>query len=327
MKLLRLVPDNTKFKFMRFRHVSFPFSALLSILSVVVFLWLGMNVGIDFKGGTLVEMTPVQGKTLNIGDVRDRLGKLGLGGFSAQEISETADGPKGIQIRVELQPDGEAGQTRVVNAIKGEFKDGQDVTYDRRIETVGPTVAEELVRDGTLGVLAALLVVLVYLWFRFEWQFAVGAIIATMHDLVLTVGFFAITRLSFDTTSIAAILTIIGYSLNDTVVVYDRIREMMRKYKKLSTDEMIDIAINSTLSRTIITSMTTILSLIALSIFGGEGIRSFCIAMLFGVLIGTYSSIFIASPILIYLGIKFTQQEREAEAAKTATEKATPSKA
>jgi preprotein translocase subunit SecF len=327
MKLLRLVPDNTKFRFMRFRHVSFPFSALISILSILAFLWLGMNVGIDFKGGTLVEMTPVSGKTLNIGDVRDRLGKLGLGEFTAQEISETAGGPKGIQIRVELQPDGETGQTRVVNLIKGEFKDGQDVTYDRRIETVGPTVAEELVRDGTLGILAALLVVLVYLWFRFEWQFAIGAIIATMHDLVLTVGFFAITRLSFDTTSIAAILTIIGYSLNDTVVVYDRIREMMRKYKKLSTDEMIDIAINSTLSRTIITSMTTILALIALSIFGGEGIRSFCIAMLFGVLIGTYSSIFIAAPILIYLGLKFTQQEREADAVKSTAEKASISKA
>jgi preprotein translocase subunit SecF len=311
MKLLRLVPDETKFKFMRFRHVSFPFSALLSILSVVVFIWLGMNVGIDFKGGTVIRMEPVSGKTLEIGNVRERIGRLELGGTEIQETRTDANSPAGIELRVELQPDGAAGQKRVIEKIQGEFKINEEVTYPK-IETVGPRIADELVRDGTLGVLAALVVVLVYLWFRFEWQFAIGAVIATMHDLVLTVGFFAVTRLDFDTTSIAAILTIIGYSLNDTVVVYDRIREMMRKYKKMSTDDMIDIAINSTLSRTIITSMTTILALIALSVFGGEGIRSFCIAMLFGVLVGTYSSIFIAAPILIYLGVKFSQEERAA---------------
>jgi preprotein translocase subunit SecF len=325
MKLLRLVPDETKFKFMRFRRVSFPFSAALSILAVVTFMLFNMNVGIDFKGGTVVEMVPVQGKTLEIGTVRDRVEKLALGGSEIQTISDN-EGLQGVQIRVELQQD-ELGQKRVVEAIQAEFKDKAEVEY-RKIETVGPRIADELVRDGTLGVLGALAVVLIYLWFRFEWQFAVGAIIATMHDLVLTIGFFAITRLPFDSTSIAAILTIIGYSLNDTVVVYDRIREMMRKYKKLSTEDMIDIAINSTLSRTIITSMTTLLSLAALSIFGGEGIRSFCLAMLFGVVIGTYSSIFIAAPILIYLGIKFTQEEREAETVATkAQPKSAPAKA
>jgi preprotein translocase subunit SecF len=325
MKLLRLVPDDTKFKFMRFRRVSFPFSAFLSIVAVVTFILLGMNVGIDFKGGTVVEMVPAQGQTLEIGAVRGRVDQLNLGASEIQTISDNA-GLQGVQIRVELQAD-ELGQKRVVEAIQNEFKAGTDVEY-RKIETVGPRIADELVRDGTLGVLAALAVVLVYLWFRFEWQFAVGAVIATMHDLVLTIGFFAITRLPFDSTSIAAILTIIGYSLNDTVVVYDRIREMMRKYKKLSTEDMIDIAINSTLSRTIITSMTTLLSLAALSIFGGEGIRSFCLAMLFGVVIGTYSSIFIAAPILIYLGIKFSQEEREAEAATAKTgAKPAPAKA
>jgi preprotein translocase subunit SecF len=316
MKLLRIVPDDTKFKFMRFRHVSFPLSALLSILSVVAFLWLGMNVGIDFKGGTVLRMEPLAGKTLDIGDVRSRIERLDLGATEIQEVRADANSPASIEVRIELQSD-EAGQKRVLDLMQGEFKPNVEVTYPK-IETVGPRIADELIRDGTLGILGALAVVLIYLWFRFEWQFAVGAIIATMHDLVLTVGFFAITRLSFDTTSVAAILTIIGYSLNDTVVVYDRIREMMRKYKKMSTDEMIDVAVNSTLTRTVITSVTTILALIALSIFGGEGIRSFCLAMLFGVVIGTYSSIFIAAPILIYLGVKFTQEERAAEASSAA---------
>ncbi len=316
MKLLRIVPDDTKFKFMRFRHVSFPFSALMSILAVVTFMLFGMNVGIDFQGGTVIRMEPVAGKTLEIGNVRERIQKLNLGTTEIQEVRAEANTPASIELRVELQAD-EVGQKRVLESIQREFKLNDEVTYPK-IETVGPRIADELVRDGTLGVLGALVVVLIYLWFRFEWQFAVGAIIATMHDLVLTIGFFAITRLDFDTTSIAAILTIIGYSLNDTVVVYDRIREMMRKYKKLSTDDMIDIAINSTLSRTVITSVTTILALIALSIFGGEGIRSFCLSMLFGVVIGTYSSIFIAAPILIYLGVKFTQEERTSEASSRA---------
>jgi preprotein translocase SecF subunit len=160
------------------------------------------------------------------------------------------------------------------------------------------------VQNGTIGVLLAILVVLVYLWFRYEWEFAVGAVIATMHDLLLTIGFFAVTQIQFDQTSIAAILSIIGYSLNDTVVVYDRVRELLRKYKKMTMAELLDISMNTTLSRTVITSMTTILALIALAIFGGEAIRGFCLAMLFGVLIGTYSSIFIAAPILIYLGVK-----------------------
>jgi preprotein translocase subunit SecF len=311
MKLLRLVPDVTTLKFMRFRRVTFPLSAILSIVAVVAFFALGMNVGIDFKGGSVIRMEPVAGKTLDIVDVRQRVERLNLGAVEIQEVRADANSPPSIELRVELQPD-EAGQRRVLDAIQGEFKVDEEVTYPK-IETVGPRIADELVRDGMLGVLAALVVVLVYLWFRFEWQFALGAVVATMHDLVLTVGFFAITRLDFDSTSIAAILTIIGYSLNDTVVVYDRIREMMRKYKRLSTEDMIDIALNSTLSRTVITSVTTILALIALSIFGGEVIRSFCLALLFGVVVGTYSSIFIAAPFLLYLGVKFTQEERTAD--------------
>ena len=200
-----------------------------------------------------------------------------------------------------LQPGGDKAQAEVVVKLRSVFDDKYEF---RRVEVVGPRVSEELVQNGTIGVLLAILVILIYLWFRYEWQFAVGAVIATMHDLVLTIGFYAVTQLQFDQTSIAAILTIIGYSLNDTVVVYDRVRELLRKYKKIHIDEILDLSMNSTLSRTVITSVTTILALIALAIFGGDVIRGFCLAMLFGVVIGTYSSIFIAAPILIYLGVR-----------------------
>jgi len=180
-----------------------------------------------------------------------------------------------------------------------------ETDYDiRRVEVVGPRVSAELVQSGTLGVVMAIFGVLVYLWFRFEWHFAIGAVIATLHDLVLAIGFFAITQIEFNMTSIAALLTILGYSLNDTVVVYDRIRETMRKYKKVSVYEVLDIAVNATLSRTILTSLTTFLALMALAVLGGEIIKGFAYAMIFGLVIGTYSSIFVAAPILIYLGVR-----------------------
>ncbi|HRE21447.1 MAG TPA: protein translocase subunit SecF [Rhabdaerophilum sp.] len=296
MKLLRLIPDNTRFGFMKFRAVSFPFSALASIVAVVAFLWLGMNVGIDFKGGTVVEL---QSKTeqADIAAVRASAEKLNLGDIEVQEFGSKRD----VLLRVGLQPGGDKAQADVVVKLRSVFEDKYDF---RRVEVVGPRVSEELVQNGTIGVLLSILVILIYLWFRYEWQFAVGAVIATMHDLVLTIGFYAVTQLQFDQTSIAAILTIIGYSLNDTVVVYDRVRELLRKYKKIHIDEILDLSMNSTLSRTVITSVTTILALIALAIFGGDVIRGFCLAMLFGVVIGTYSSIFVAAPILIYLGVR-----------------------
>ena len=296
MKLLRLVPDNTSFGFMHFRRVSFPFSALASIVAVVAFLWLGMNVGIDFKGGTVVEL---QSKTqkADVGAIREAAGKLNIGDVEVQEYGSARD----VLLRVGLQAGGDKAQADVVVKLRQVF----EADYEfRKIEVVGPRVSQELVQNGTIGVLLAILVILVYLWFRYEWQFAVGAVIATMHDLVLTIGFFAVTQIQFDQTSIAAILTIIGYSLNDTVVVYDRVRELLRKYKKISIHELLDLSMNSTLPRTIITSVTTILALIALAVFGGDVIWSFCISLLFGVLIGTYSSIFIAAPILIYLGVR-----------------------
>ena len=296
MKLLRIVPDNTKFGFMRFRRFSFPFSAIASIVSVVAFLWLGLNVGIDFKGGTVVELQ-ARGDRANVALIREEANRLGFGDVEVQEFG----GPREVLLRVGLQDGGDRAQAEVVVKLRQAFEKDYDF---RKVEVVGPRVSQELVQNGTIGVLLAILTILIYLWFRYEWQFAVGAVIATMHDLVLTIGFFAVTQIQFDQTSIAAILTIIGYSLNDTVVVYDRVRELLRKYKKIKLFELLDLSMNSTLPRTVITSVTTILALIALSIFGGDAIWGFCIALLFGVLIGTYSSIFVAAPILIYLGVR-----------------------
>jgi preprotein translocase subunit SecF len=296
MKLLRIVPDNTTFPFMSFRRISFPFSAFLSIASIALFLLWGMNVGIDFKGGTLIEMKAKQG----VADLADLRGKSGNFGFGEVELQNFGS-PQEVLVRVALQPGGEAAQQAVVAKFRDTFGEAYEF---RRVEAVGPRVAAELVQNGTIGVIVAIFAIWVYLWFRFEWQFAIGAVIATMHDIVLTVGFFALFQLQFDMTSIAAILTIIGYSLNDTVVVYDRVRELLRKYKKMPLEELLDLSINSTLSRTVITSVTTVLALIALSIFGGAAIESFAYSMLFGVVIGTYSSIFVAAPIMIYLGLK-----------------------
>ncbi len=229
--------------------------------------------------------------------MREQANKLGFGEVEVQEYG----GPRDVLLRVGLQEGGDRAQAEVVVKLRQTFE--KDFEF-RKVEVVGPRVSQELVQNGTIGVLLAIFVILIYLWFRYEWQFAVGAVIATMHDLVLTIGFFAITQLQFDQTSIAAILTIIGYSLNDTVVVYDRVRELLRKYKKIKLFELLDLSMNSTLARTVITSFTSMIALVALAFLGGDAIQSFCLAMLFGIVIGTYSSIFIAAPILIYLGVR-----------------------
>lgn len=298
---LRFIKDDTKFSFMQFRSVSFPLSALLSVFTIIVFFAIGVNFGIDFKGGTLVELQ-AKGQAANISDVRERSNALGFGSVEVAEFGS----PRELLLRVELQlaptpAEQERAQQSVVTKLREAF--GNDYEF-RRVEVVGPRVSGELVQNGTIGVIVAILGVLLYLWFRFEWQFAVGAVIATLHDIVLTIGFFVVMQLTFDLTSIAVILTILGYSLNDTVVIYDRIREMLRKYKKLSIYQVLDIAVNATLSRTVITATTTFLAMTAMAIFGGEVLRSFSLAMLFGIVVGTYSSIFIAAPILIYLGLK-----------------------
>ena len=252
MKLLRLAPENTKFGFMRFRRVSYPLSAALSIVSVLMFLFVGMNFGIDFAGGTQVDIRAKTGE-VHIADIRSKAEGLGLGPVEVQQIGSDAD----VLLRLNVQPGGEQGQQTAIAKLREAFEGDYEF---RSVDSVGPSVSSELVQSGTLGVVVAILAVLTYLWFRFEWQFAVGAIIGTMHDLLLTVGFFCVTQIEFNQTSIAAILTIVGYSLNETVVVLDRIREVMRKYKRLTTAEIIDMSVNAVLPRTIMTATTVFLA-------------------------------------------------------------------
>jgi preprotein translocase subunit SecF len=295
VRLLRIVPDNTKFDFMRFRRISFPLSAILSICAIVLYFSVGLNFGIDFKGGTLVEVQ-TQGPA-DLAKMRAALNALDLGEVQLQQFGQ----PDDVLIRVAQQPGGDTAQQVAVQKVRGAL--GSDVTY-RRVEVVGPRVSGELLSYGIIGLMLAIFGILVYLWFRFEWQFALGAMIANTHDLVLTIGFMSLTRIDFDLTSIAALLTILGYSLNDTVVIYDRIREMLRRYKKMPMADLLNISVNSTLSRSIITHLTTTLALLALFLFGGNAIHSFTATMMFGVvLVGTYTSVFIAAPVLIYLGV------------------------
>jgi len=293
---LRIVPDDTHFDFTRFRRISFPISALLSILAITLFFTHGLNFGIDFKGGTLMELRAKSG-AVDIASMRATLGGLGLGDIQLQQFG----GPDEVLLRVAEQPGGDAAQQEAVQKVRGVL--GDSVDY-RRVEVVGPRVSGELLAYGMLGLMLAIASILIYLWFRFEWQFALGAMIANVHDIVLTIGFMSISQVDFDLTSIAALLTILGYSLNDTVVIYDRIREMLRRYKKMPMPQLLNESINSTLSRSIVTHLTVSLALLALLLFGGPAIHSFTAVMMFGVvLVGTYTSIFIAAPILIYLGV------------------------
>jgi preprotein translocase subunit SecF len=296
MRLLRIVPDDTKFDFMRFRRISFPVSALLSMLAIVLFFTHGLNFGIDFRGGTLMEVQSKSGPA-DLAKMRASLASLGLGEVQLQQFGAPTD----VLIRVAEQPGGDAAQQVAVQKVRNAL--GDQVDY-RRVEVVGPRVSGELLSYGIIGLLLAIVAILIYLWFRFEWQFALGAMIANVHDLVLTIGFMSITQIDFDLTSIAALLTILGYSLNDTVVIYDRIREMLRRYKKLPMPDLLNASVNQTLSRSVITHVTVSLALLALLLFGGQAIHSFTATMMFGVvLVGTYTSVFIASPILIYLGV------------------------
>jgi preprotein translocase SecF subunit len=294
---IRFVPDDTKIPFMRMARWGFPLSIILMVASLVMFFTVGLNLGIDFRGGTLIE---VQSKTpvADLADIRTKLGALELGDVEVQSFGAEND----VLIRIATQPGGEAAQQQAVMRVQQTL--GADEYTYRRVEVVGPRVSGELAWTGTISVIATMIGVLLYIWFRFEWQFGIGAIATLFHDVILTIGFFAVTQLDFNLSSIAAILTILGYSLNDTVVVFDRIREILRRYKQLPVSEIIDIATNQTLSRTLMTSVTTLLALLALFLFGGSVIRSFTAAMIFGVFIGTYSSIFIGGPVLIYLQLR-----------------------
>lgn len=297
MRTLKLVPVETSIGFIRYRFIAMVVSSILVIASVAAFLANGLNFGIDFRGGTLIEAsaeTPV-----DLAGLRGRLGALDLGDLQIQEFGKDTDVL--IRIAEKTGATDASNDLSAVERVRGELARDFEI---RRVEIVGPQVSAELIQTGVLAVLAAIASMLIYIWFRFEWQFSVGAVLALVHDVALTIGLFALLQLDFNLSILAAVLTIVGYSMNDTVVVYDRVRENLRKYKKMDLAELLNIAINETLSRTVMTSVTTMLALLALYILGGEVIRGFTFAMIWGVIIGTYSSIFVASPLLMLLGVK-----------------------
>ena len=295
MKKLRIVPANTAIDFMGKRLIAFAFSTVLIVSALGLSLGSGLNLGIDFLGGILLEIQTTE--PADVGQLRSDLGSLGLGEVSLQEFgSEDV-----VLIRVQRQEGGDEAQQVAIKKIRDKLGDG--VEEYRRTETVGPTVGAELKEAAILAIGSAILAILIYIWFRFEWQFGIAAIIALIHDVLTTIGLFALFQLEFNLATVAAVLTIAGYSINDTVVVFDRVRENLRKYKKLSLVELFNLSINETLARTTITSVTTLLALGALFFFGGEVISGFSIALIWGVVIGTYSSIALAVPVLLYLDI------------------------
>ena len=294
MKPLRLISHKTNFRVVGMRRLFFAVSLALVLVSGGLFMVRGLNLGIDFLGGILMEVeTPGPAE---LGAMRAVLGGLGLGEVALQEFGA----PNDVLIRVARQPGAEAEQMAAVDTVKRALKEMNigRVKY-RRVEFVGPKVSGELVEAGAVAIVSAVVLMLLYIWFRFEWQFSIGAVVALIHDVALTIGMFALTGIEFNLASIAAILTIVGYSINDTVVVYDRVRENLRRFKTMPMAELADRSINETLSRTVMTSVTTLLALIALYVFGGEVISGFVFAMIFGVVVGTYSSIFIAVALLL----------------------------
>jgi preprotein translocase subunit SecF len=303
-------PHNTRWKIISWRYVFIGLSWALALAAAGLLYGRGLNYGVDFKGGTLIEVQTVSGD-LNIGQVREKLGKLGLGDVQVQGIGKGNE----ALIRIGQQPD-EKAQAAAAAKVKAALGEGINI---RRTESVGPTVSAELKRTGVYSVIAALTGILIYVWFRFEWQFAVAGILALVHDVFITAGMFSLMWYEFDLATVAALLTLAGYSINDTVVVFDRIRENMRKYKKMDFEQLLDLSINETLSRTVLTSSVTAVAVLALYLFGTEAIHGFSAAMLFGIIIGTYSSIFVAAPLLLYFGVNrdTVQPSKDSAAAKS----------
>lgn len=293
---LRLVPDNTRIPFMRGRYAGIILSVVLSVLSVGLYIYPGLNYGIDFAGGIVIEArTP---ETSDFGKMRTTLHNLNMGSVALQEFGSAND----VLIRLERQPGDDAAQQRAADRVRATLAQEFPGTQVRRVEAVGASVSGELFRSGMLALGLAIVAMLVYIWFRFEWQFGAGAVVTLLLDVTKTIGFYVLFDLQFNLTAIAAILTIMGYSINDKVVVYDRMRENLRIYKKMPLRELIDLSINETLNRTLGTSLATLLSIIPLAIFGGEALQEFGIVLIFGIFLATSSSIFIAAPILLFLG-------------------------
>lgn len=303
---LKLVKTETNIDFFGITKLTFGISTFLMIASVVAFFALGLNFGIDFKGGTLLRVQTTE--IVDISVYRATMDKLDLGDVSITEVFDpTSDGSTHVvNIKIEQQ-DQEgplAAQNDLIKLVKTTLEETIPTISFSQTDSVGPAVSGELVKAGIMAIVLAVGAVLFYIWLRFEWQFSVGAVAALVHDVILTIGIFCVTQIEFNLTIIAAILTIVGYSLNDTVVVFDRVRENLRKYKTKELKDVLNLSINETLARTIMTSVTTLIALLALYFLGGDVIRGFTFAMIWGVIVGTYSSVFVASVILLRLGVK-----------------------
>ncbi len=307
MRGLKLIPSDINLSFIPRRVLFFVFSALLVVGSIGLYVSKGLQYGIDFKGGILIEIRTTDGPA-NIKAMRSNLSALKLGEVGLQEFGATDE----VLIRIQAQEGGEVAQQAAIEKVKVAL--GSGVEY-RRTEFVGPKISDELFWDGIYAVGAAIFAILVYIWFRFEWQFGMGAVVALIHDVISTIGIFSLLGLEFNLTTVAAVLTIAGYSINDTVVVYDRVRENLRRYKSLPFPELLNNSINETLSRTVMTSFTTLLALFALYILGGEVLRGFSFAMIWGIVIGTYSSVCLAVPVLLYMKIERRAGGSDEEAA------------
>ena len=302
MKLLKLVPDDTNLSFLKWRNIAIGISILLMIAAIAVTVQRGLNFGVDFIGGQMIQVTFEEREIAPIDELRTSIGTLGYGEPVIQRFGE----PNQVSIRMKL-PEEAAQRPEAANemtaAIVGQLKDQYGVDQPDSVDSVSGKVSEELFETGAYSLAFALIAISIYIWIRFEWQFGFGALFALFHDVVLTFGFFAVTQLEFNLSIVAALLTIIGYSLNDTIVVYDRIRENLKKYRKMDIVSLLDLSVNETLARTVMTSLTMILALLALLIWGPQVIFGFTAAMLFGVIIGTYSSVYMAAPVLIWLKV------------------------
>ena len=298
---LKLVPSETNFNFMRLQGFALMASALLVLSSIGLFLFMGLNLGIDFKGGILIEARSTSGPA-NVSQLRGDLDSLDLGDISLQGFGVETD----VLARVQRQEGDEKAQIAAIEAISSVMGGDYEI---RRTEFVGPTVGAELAEKGMLAVGCALLAIMLYIWFRFEWQFSIAAILALSHDIISTMGLFALTSFEFNLATVAAILTIAGYSINDTVVVFDRVRENLRRYKSYEQTEILNKSLNETLSRTVMTSVTTLVALLAIVLFGGAVLRDFALAMIWGVLIGTYSSVFVAVGMLARFDLKRNEDD------------------
>jgi|TARA_B110000914_G_scaffold33223_1_gene26052 preprotein translocase subunit SecF len=300
---LKLVPSETKVDFFKLSKITFTASIIGMIVALVLFFLLGLNFGIDFRGGTTIRTDA--SIPIEVSTYRSALSKLDLGDVSITEVFDPTKPDQNVaQIRIEQQENEGSATVKTVKAVQAALLTIDSKMTFPSIESVGPKVSGELIRTAVIAVIAAIFAVLFYIWLRFEWQFSVGAVAALIHDIVLTIGIFSLLQIKFDLAIIAALLTIVGYSLNDTVVVFDRVRENLRKYKKMELQKVLNLSINETLSRTVMTSVTTLLALISLFVLGGDVIRGFVFAMIWGVIVGTYSSVFIASNILLRLGVK-----------------------